>query len=262
MSSPFPGMDPYIESPDIWGDFHAALATEIRTQLNRQIQPRYVARLIPYTAYEVVEIGETRAIRPDIGIWMPHPPAGAVGEIATAVTPAPVRASITQEIPIELLSVEIRKTGSMELITAIEILSPVNKRVSHDAYTDYLRKRREILRSSAHLLEIDLLRGGERPPLQGAIPVAPYYVSLSRVEDRPSVEVWPIQLWDELPVLPAPLREPDQDAQIDLATMVATLYEQGGYATLIDYHRQPPPPVLTKEQNQWLDDYLHQQGIR
>jgi len=47
MSSPFPGMDPYIEDPEIWGDFHAALATEIRTQLNRTIQPRYVARLIP-----------------------------------------------------------------------------------------------------------------------------------------------------------------------------------------------------------------------
>ncbi|MBI3176672.1 MAG: DUF4058 family protein [Chloroflexi bacterium] len=22
MPSPFPGMDPYIEDPDVWGDFH------------------------------------------------------------------------------------------------------------------------------------------------------------------------------------------------------------------------------------------------
>lgn len=261
MSSPFPGMDPYIEGAEVWGDFHAALATEIRIQLNRRIQPRYVARLIPYTAYEVIEIGETRGIRPDVGVWMPSPPQGNVVE-ATAAPPAPVRGTITQEIPIELLNVEIRKTGSMELVTAIEILSPVNKRVSHEAYSDYLRKRREILRSSAHLLEIDLLRGGERPPIQGDIPTAPYYVSLSRVEDRPSVEVWPIQLWDELPSLPVPLRQPDKDAQVDLASAVTTIYEQGGYGSLIDYHRSPPPPKLADEQNLWFDEYLHKQGIR
>lgn len=262
MSSPFPGMDPYIEDPEIWGDFHAALATELRTQLNRAIQPRYVARLIPYTAYEVIEIGETRTIRPDIAVWMPKPPQGSVAEMVAAATPAPVRGTISQEIPIELLSVEIRRTGSMELVTAIEILSPVNKRARHEAYTDYVRKRRELLRSSAHLLEIDLLRGGERPPIQGPIPVAPYYVTLSRVEDRPSVEVWPIQLWDELPVLPVPLRPPDADAQLDLTAAVTLLYEQGGYASLIDYHRPPPPPKLTPEQHQWLDDYLRAQGIR
>lgn len=262
MSSPFPGMDPYIEDPEIWGDFHAALATEIRIQLNKLIQPRYVARLIPHTTYEMVAIGETRSTRPDVGVWMPKPPLGNVAQMVATVTPAPIRGSIIQEIPIELLSVEIRKTGTMELVTAIEILSPVNKRVSHEAYSDYHRKRRELLRSSAHLLELDLLRGGERSPIQGEIPAAPYYVSLSRLEDRPSVEVWPIQLWDTLPILPVPLRQPDKDATINLDAAIAILYEQGGYATLIDYHRPPPPPKLSKEQNLWLDEYLHKEGVR
>lgn len=262
MSSPFPGMDPYIEDPEVWGDFHAALATEIRTQLNRTIQPRYVARLIPHTTYEVVEISETRAVRPDIAVWMPKPPQGTMAELATVATPAPVRGTITQELPLELLTIEVRKTGTLELVTAIGILSPVNKRASHDGYSDYRRKRREILRSSAHLLEIDLLRGGERLPIQGNIPSAPYYITLSRVEHRPSAEVWPIQLWDELPIIPVPLRSPDADAQINLDAAITTLYEQGGYATLIDYHRPPPVPKLSKEQNQWLDEYLHKQGIR
>ena len=121
---------------------------------------------------------------------------------------------------------------------------------------------RKLLRSSAHLLEIDLLRGGERPPVQGNIPVAPYYVSLSRVEERPVVEVWPIQLWDQLPVLPVPLRQPDTDTQIDLAVAITTIYEQGGYASLIDYHRPPPAPKLTKEQGIWLDEHLRTQGVR
>jgi uncharacterized protein DUF4058 len=262
MPSPFPGMDPYIEDPEVWSDFHGALATEIRTQLNRSIQPRYVARLIPYTTYELVEIVESRSIRPDIGIWLPKPPQGNVTEMVATASPAPVRGVITQEIPLELFAVEIRKTGTMELVTAIEILSPVNKRPSHDAYTEYLHKRRELLRSSVHLLEIDLLRGGERPPVQGNIPVAPYYVTLSRVEERPAVEVWPIQLWDPLPRLSVPLRQPDADTQIDLAVAVATIYEQGGYASLIDYHRPPPTPKLTKEQGIWLDEHLRTQGVR
>jgi hypothetical protein len=28
MPSPFPGMDPYLEAPDIWPDFHNALGAE------------------------------------------------------------------------------------------------------------------------------------------------------------------------------------------------------------------------------------------
>ena len=60
MPSPFPGMDPYIESPALWSDFHNDLASEIRAQLNRCIQPRYFARLTPYVTYEVVEIGQVQ----------------------------------------------------------------------------------------------------------------------------------------------------------------------------------------------------------
>ena len=67
----------------------------------------------------------------------------------------------------------------------------MNKRPSHEAYHDYQRKRRALLRSTTHLLEIDLLRGGERPRLAQPVPRAPYYVTLSRVDRRPYVEVWP-----------------------------------------------------------------------
>ena len=58
-----------------------------------------------------------------------------------------------------------RSHAAAELVTAIEILSPVNKRPGHEAHKSCLRKRRELLRSEANLMEIDLLRGGERPRL-------------------------------------------------------------------------------------------------
>jgi hypothetical protein len=45
MPSPFPGMDPYLEAPDIWPDFHDALAGEISSELNRTLPRPYYARL-------------------------------------------------------------------------------------------------------------------------------------------------------------------------------------------------------------------------
>ncbi len=84
--------------------------------------------------------------------------------MAAEIPSAPAQSRVSLEFPLRLLSVEIRATETMELVTAIEILSPVNKRKGHEAYHDYQRKRREIFRLAAHLLEIDLLRGGERPP--------------------------------------------------------------------------------------------------
>jgi len=33
MPSPFPGMDPYLEAPDLWPDVHARLIAQIAEQL-------------------------------------------------------------------------------------------------------------------------------------------------------------------------------------------------------------------------------------
>lgn len=261
MPSPFPGMDPYIEHAEIWADFHNNLAPEIQGQLNRVIRPRYVARLIPRVTYEVVEVAQTRGVRPDLGVWQPQPPRGEVATAAVAIPPAPVESQVALEFPLQLVMVEIHTTDTLELVTAIEILSPVNKRPGHEAYQEYQRKRRELLRSAAHLMEIDLLRGGRRPPLERPVPPAPYYVTLSRSERRPTVEVWPIQLWDPLPVLPVPLLAPDPDVPLNLSTAVAAVYERGGYADLIDYRLPPPPPPLAAAETAWLEERLRQQGL-
>lgn len=262
MPSPFPGMDPYIEDPEVWSDFHGGLADEIRARLNGLIQPRYVARLTPYVTYEIIEIADTRSIRPDVGIWERRPPGKTLREAAVAATPAPAESVVPLEFPLRLYTVEVRQAGTMLLVTAIEILSPVNKRPGHEARQDYLRKRRELLRSQAHFIEIDLLRGGVRSPLERPVPPAPYYVTLSRVDRRPHVAVWPIQLPDKLPVLPVPLLEPDPDVPLDLGAVVAAVYERGGYATLIDYRQPPPPPDLAESEAVWLDEHLRAKSLR
>jgi hypothetical protein len=255
-------MDPYIEQRKIWPDFHNSLADEIRTRLNRMIRPTYFARLTPHTTYEVIEIASARlqSIRPDIGVWQRSAeqrpaPAGAVATLESA-TPAPVESVALHEVPLELLSVEIRRSDDEVLVTAIEILSPVNKQPSHDDYREYLRKRRELMNSSAHLMEIDLLRAGKRPPLADPIPAASYYITLSRANRRPTVEVWPIALMESLPVLPVPLLYPDADVTLNLGRAVASVYERGAYDLQIDYRKPVPSPPLTAKERQWVKELL------
>ncbi|MGE3808512.1 MAG: DUF4058 family protein [Gemmataceae bacterium] len=42
MPSPFPGMNPYLEQPDVWRDFHQAFITAIRNALIPQIRPTHL----------------------------------------------------------------------------------------------------------------------------------------------------------------------------------------------------------------------------
>jgi Protein of unknown function (DUF4058) len=257
MPSPFPGMDPYIEAHKIWSDFHGDLAGEIRAELNRKIRPNYFAALTPYVTYETIEVTQKKpyGIYPDVGVWKTGTGGVAVAERSAILTPA-IESVVSLEVPLELFSVEIRTAGDETLITSIEILSPVNKLRGHDAHIDYLRKRRDLLRSAAHLLEIDLLRGGVRPPLQEAVPLASYYVMLSRATDRPYVNVWPITLESTLPVIPVPLLEPDPDAILDLGAVVASVYERGGYDARIDYRASVPPPALSLADTKLVEQLL------
>lgn len=43
MPSPFPGMDPYLESPEIWRDCHLTLVIAMRAQLNAVLPKNYFA---------------------------------------------------------------------------------------------------------------------------------------------------------------------------------------------------------------------------
>ncbi|ETW98994.1 MAG: hypothetical protein ETSY2_41760 [Candidatus Entotheonella gemina] len=256
MPSPFPGMDPYIEASRIWSDFHADLATEIRASLNTQIQPHYYATAVTYVTYDVIEVAQPkrRAISPDVGVWQTQTRSERPSS-AAVIDPPQLRSQVPLEVPIRLANVEVREAETDLLVTAIEILSPVNKR-SGPERLKYLRKRQELLRSDVHLMEIDLLRRGERSPLETPLPPAPYYIMLSRAEQRPDVDVWSSQLDERLPIVPVPLIGPDPDVPLDLGAMVSAVYERGAYATRIDYRLPVPPPNLSPEQVAWVEQRL------
>jgi hypothetical protein len=166
-------MDPYIEQPEIWGDFHNNLASGIQAVLNPLIRPNYFARLIPYVTYETLAIGQASRTYPDVSVFQPYQPSSVAAPIrapssVTVLEASPIESEIRQDFPLRLHSVEIYTVVDAHLVTVIEILSPVNKRPGHEAYDHYLRKRRQILNTdNVHLLEIDLIRGGQRPPFAG-----------------------------------------------------------------------------------------------
>ena len=44
MSSPFPGMNPYLEQDDAWQDFQDSFLPEMRAALTPQVGPNYTVK--------------------------------------------------------------------------------------------------------------------------------------------------------------------------------------------------------------------------
>jgi hypothetical protein len=253
-------MNPYLEAPEIWEDFHANLATEIRSQLTPHLRPRYIAVLTPHVVYEELSIQETRLAKPDVAIVRQEERPWA--DAAVAIAPAPLVGRVALDVPIRSQSIEIRDSKTGLLVTAIEILSPVNKRPGHEAFDTYRRKRRDLLRTNVHLLELDLLRAGQRPPLETRLPDLPYFVFLSRGEQRPRVEIWPLKLQEPIPLRPIPLLFPDADVPLDLGQAIQTIYDEAAYDLRIDYHQPPSRPDLALDDATWLDAHLRAASLR
>lgn len=258
MPSPFPEMDPYLEG-STWMNFHGQLCAEIARQLGPKLRPRYLARLTERFFTEIMT--EPRGSRPlsspDVGIVESSP--GSERGAAVGIIEAPVRVPTVVPESILHFSVEIRDRLERQLVTAIEVLSPTNKR--GDGREEYLEKRRRILQSSAHLVEIDLFRKGQRLPMERELPSAPYYVYVGRREIRPETDVWPIRLDQPLPRVPIPLLAGDDDVTLDLQPALSAVYDLSDYALEINY-TQPPEVPLTPEQSAWVDQHLRAAGLR
>ncbi len=294
MPSPFPGMDPYLESPLHWRDVHHSLASQIRRQLVPCLSPRYVARLETRLVAFSPDAEEMRVLYPDVEVSQKQlrdlaiktyetvtdtadverasadiDQASAAVEQGTAdekpgssektgfrrasgdavSPPSLVLRAITPE-QVELITVEIRDAAQGRLVTAIEILSPINKRPGK-GLEEYRAKRETVLSAHAHLLEIDLLRKGTRPPRLIGLPQSDYFVFLTRAERRNVTETWPVSVREPLPVVPVPLLPGDDDVPLDLAHALHTIYDEARYDLSIDYS-QPPVPPLTQDDADWV----------
>lgn len=267
MPSPFPGMDPYLEDPALWRDIHWRLVTYTADALLPVLHPRYHVRI-----EERLYVAEmARDIYPDIALLEPAPIPGArtEGPSAGAGWDAP---TFTVTLPSDQVSEGyleiIDLTHGRKVVTIIELLSPSNKTPGTTGYRFYRQKQREVLASRTSLVEIDLLRAGEHTvavPLdvlakRGRISWH-YLVSINRADERGRFYVYAWTIRERLPKILIPLAKDDQDVGLDLQAVFDRCYDNGYYADIIDYRREPIV-VLGPQDREWVHTLLKEKGLR
>jgi hypothetical protein len=254
MRCPFPGMDPYLERREIWPDFHDRLITYLADAIQPQILPKYAA----LTQDRLYVVEHDHVMRPDVSILQVGDDFSRGGTaMATAETIAADEPQVMEvdrdEIREPYLLIVEPALGN-RVVTAIEVLSPDNKR-SGRGRDLYIRKREELWESGANCVEIDLLRDGQptvrtaEPAPEGATP--PYAVVVSRY-DPPRYERYAFTVRDRLPRIALPLGYGDDDILLDLPTVYARCYESGPYSVLLD-RTQPVPGVMGEPERSWCE---------
>ncbi|MBI3268297.1 MAG: DUF4058 family protein [Planctomycetes bacterium] len=248
MPSPFPGMDPYLEHPDRWTDVHTRLMVELGNVLAERLRPRYVVAVEQRTFIqqpdELVFIG-----RPDVTVAESGAAErGASGEDASAPTAgtgtvAAAPRVVTIPLPEERHEryLEMREVSSGRVVTVLELLSPTNKHRGAGR-RGYLNKRRQVLAGRTHLVEIDLVRGGRRPPIEPEPRADAYCILVSRAGRRPRADLYEFGLRDPIPVFPLPLAPQDPEPEVSLRAVLDTVYDRAGFDLRIDYDTPPVPP--------------------
>ena len=258
MPSPFPGMDPYIEDPVRWTDFHTTMNTAMRAALNIVLPQPYVARLERHVWIHQSGSGEGVLLRePDVFVVTPTSPESHAPSRSALAAPA------TLELPVK------RKRGAafikiidglrQRVVTVVELLSRANKK--GETRRAYLAKRNELRSSGINLVEIDLLRGGRRLPLgKPTPPRSDYLILVGRANEMPVMGYWAFSVRDVLPVLPVPLDPSVEDARLDLRACLDRAYEEACFEREIDYS-QPPRPPLTEPTASWARElFVQRQG--
>lgn len=259
MPSPFPGMNPYLENPELWPEVHhrliTALANAIESNLSQEYRVAIEKRVYTSVAEDVVLVGI-----PDTSV------VSQVGsrQSSTTLSTLASDSSITVMLPIpqEIREgyLEIRDIATGEVIAAIEVLSPTNKLPGkgRDAYEN---KRNAVLESATHLVEIDLLRAGTPMAMLGGVPLSHYRILVSRAQQRPRAQLYAFNLQQAIPTFLLPLKPKDAELSVDLQSLLWQIYNQARYDLAIDYRQDPIPPC-TEVDRAWANSLLQARGWR
>jgi hypothetical protein len=259
MPSPFLGMDPYVERPEIWPDFHDSLIACIRGALQPQLKPRYVA----LTQDRLYVVEAERPIRPDVAVLRTSSPAAPSGGVAAVADKAAVF-TLQREAVREPLIHIIEPAAGNRVVTAIEVLSPDNK-AQGPGRVSYLRKREEFWENSTNLVEIDLLHEGKptvRLSEEKLANLRPwhYLVAVTRVWPTQQ-EVYAFPLQGPLPRVAIPLADEDKDVVLDLPAVFTRCWDEGPYPHVL-FYGGPPPGKWSAEEIAWCEQQLRQAGYR
>ena len=246
MPHPFPGMNPYVESRELWPSTHRLLITTLADDLSERLGGTY-------DVWEEEDVYiETGIRRPDVMIWSTGEADDSQADTQVAVHDRAqlVVVPIPHEVPqTHLRIVEI---GTNRLVTIIEILSPANKE-KDPGRRSYLDKREAIFQSAANLVEIDLLRAWRPMPFESPYENSDYRIMISRANRRPVAEMYAFDVREPIPQITIPLDPGETEPVVDLNALLQKVYDRRNFAGRIDYTREPEPP-LSAEKAVWVDE--------
>lgn len=251
MPSPFPGMDPYIESLAQWPDFHGRFINTLCETIADLLPEPYFARIQEdVVLLEPEPTAPAFKVQPDVLVAAAHGPrparAGGVATLEPATLP-----NLIQLDPHITYFIEVVRLPEAKAVTVVEVLSPTNKQGGGRGM--YTHKRSRILQTDeVNLVELDLLRAGRRIQLAVPFPRGDYHALVSRADRRPVSEVYSWSVRDPLPTIPIPLPPPTPDAAADLGRAFAMAYERGRYGRLVRYQEPPPAPAFSPEDAEWV----------
>ncbi len=261
MPNPFPGMNPFLEEPDLWPTVHGGLISLLWMDLNRNLPRGYVASI----EERVYLIEPPTARYPDVQVTRRKRKRPRDAGVATAVLEADPAIDIhfpATDFRESFVEIHLARKPGM-LVSVIEILSPTNKNPGRGRDL-YLEKQQEMLASTAHFVEIDLLRAGRHTV---AVPAErlqsdgfEYLVCLHRGGWQNRFNVWPASLRSRLPRFTVPLAGNDPDLTVDLQCIVNECYIAGRFDERLVYEVCPPP--LSKRDKKWVDDVVRKAGLK
>lgn len=254
-------MDPWLESPAQWHNVHRSLITLIYTELNQSLPEGFAATMDE----NVYVLTPQNRILPDVAVvrtpnfaTAPLNPAGAVMTLTRPVEVSPLDSQEEQLVP--FIQIVATTHGEQRVVTVIEVLSPINK--TGFGREQYRAKQRDVVGSSAHLLEIDLLRVGQHTV---AVPENllfarhkqpwDYVVCLHRAGFGEQFSCWPFTVRDSLPMILCPLADGVPEQTLDLGVLFAQCYDTGPFRRMVDYSL-PPIPRLSPEDALWAKECL------
>jgi len=271
MPSPFPGMDPYLESSGLWQDVHHRLIFCASEALQPQLPPRYYALI----EERIILEAPSRSYYPDVTIAQQGAGTPSVGGVQVAPGGrAVVAVDMESDVAIEVEDeeeirqgyLEIREASGGRVVTIIEVVSPANKAAGSRVHQTYLRKQADVLASDANLIEIDLLRRGAHVlavPESRLERVRPfdYLVCRHQAARHGTYQLYPRTVRQPLPRIGIPLRSEDGEVVLDLQAVFQRCYDSAPYARLLDYRSEPLTP-LPPADAAWADALLREKGLR
>lgn len=226
MPSPFPGMDPYLETPQRWPAFQHQMVLGLAEAIQPALTDRYRLRFA------------TRSYATDVVLFT----------------------SIVHEEHKEHY-LEIRQRSTDQLVVWLDIISPAN-RTTVPGRARYQEAIQLAKRQNSHLVEMDLVLEGTSCLMCDRSGMAdhPYCVSVWRAGRASNYELHGIKLGNRLPRIRVPLTADDRDITVDLQAVFNRVYDRH-HAGHIDYSSDLTAP-LNAADLAWVREHLREQGLQ